>query len=139
MFLTQGPVPFIKGDLYLYLPGYLYKMPATYVSFVRTRQGYKRNRTSHSSVWCSRFIFRGHRNWPDSGLTWFSYFPPGMAVLWLRRLVAGLPLRRPGFDPGSVHVGFVVDKVALGQVFLRVVGFPLSISFHRCSITCKTW
>jgi hypothetical protein len=31
----------------------------------------------------------------------------------------------------------VVDKVALGQVFLRVVGFPLSISFHWCSITCK--
>jgi hypothetical protein len=57
------------------------------------------------------------------------------AVPWLRRLVAGLPLRRPGF----VHVGFVVDKVALGQVFLRVVGFPLSISFHWCSITCKTW
>jgi hypothetical protein len=58
-------------------------------------------------------------------------------VPWLRRLVAGLPLRRPGFDPGSVHVGFVVSKVALGQVFLRVVGFPLSISFHRCSITVK--
>jgi hypothetical protein len=32
------------------------------------------------------------------------------AVSWLRRLVAG-------FDPGSVDVGFVVDKVALGQVF----------------------
>jgi hypothetical protein len=42
-------------------------------------------------------------------------------------------------NPGSVHVGFVVDKVALGQVFLRVVGFPLSISFHWCSITCTTW
>ena len=40
-----------------------------------------------------------------------------MAVPWLRRLVAGLPPRRHGFDPGSVHVGFVVDKVALGQVF----------------------
>jgi hypothetical protein len=39
------------------------------------------------------------------------------AVPWLRRLAAGLPLRRPGFDPESVHVGFVVDKVALGQVF----------------------
>jgi hypothetical protein len=25
--------------------------------------------------------------------------------------------------PGSVHVGFVVDKVALGQVFLRVLRF----------------
>jgi hypothetical protein len=23
-----------------------------------------------------------------------------------------------GFNPGSVHVGFVVDKVALGQVLL---------------------
>jgi hypothetical protein len=27
------------------------------------------------------------------------------------------------FDPGSVHVGFVVDKVALGQVFHRVLRF----------------
>jgi hypothetical protein len=42
---------------------------------------------------------------------------------WLRRLVAGLSPRRPGFDPGSVHVGFVVDKVALGQGFPRVVRF----------------
>jgi hypothetical protein len=42
---------------------------------------------------------------------------------WLKRLVAGLSLRRPGFDPGSVHVGFVVDKGALGQVFLQVLWF----------------
>jgi hypothetical protein len=41
----------------------------------------------------------------------------------LRRLAAGLPPRRPGFDPGSVHVGFVVDKVVLGQVFLRLLWF----------------
>jgi hypothetical protein len=61
------------------------------------------------------------------------------AVPWLRRLVAGISSRRPGFDPGSFDVRFVVDKVALGQVFLRVVGFPLSISFHWCSINCKTW
>jgi hypothetical protein len=39
-----------------------------------------------------------------------------MAVPRLRRLVAG-------FDPGSVHVGFVVDKVALRQVSLRVLRF----------------
>jgi hypothetical protein len=50
------------------------------------------------------------------------------AVPWLRRLVVGLPPRRPGFDPGSVHVGFVVDKVALGQVFPRVLRF--SRQFH---------
>jgi hypothetical protein len=33
-----------------------------------------------------------------------------------RRSVAGLSPRRPGFNPGSVHVGFLMDKVALGQV-----------------------
>jgi hypothetical protein len=44
-----------------------------------------------------------------------------------------------GSVPGQVYVRFVVDKVALGQVFLRVVGFPLSILFHWCSINCKNW
>jgi hypothetical protein len=33
------------------------------------------------------------------------------------RASAGLPPRRSGFDPRSVHVGFLVDKVALGEVF----------------------
>jgi hypothetical protein len=46
-----------------------------------------------------------------------------LVVPWLRRLVAGLSPRRPGFDPLSVHVVFVVDKVALGQAFLRVLRF----------------
>jgi hypothetical protein len=45
------------------------------------------------------------------------------AVPWLRRLVACLSPRRPGFEPGSVHVGLVVDKVALGQAFPRVLRF----------------
>jgi len=32
------------------------------------------------------------------------------------------------FSPGSVHVRFVVDKVALGQVFLQILQFsPFSI------------
>ena len=32
-----------------------------------------------------------------------------------------------GFDPGSVHVRFVMDKVALGQVFPRALRFsPVS-------------
>jgi hypothetical protein len=56
------------------------------------------------------------------------------AVPWLRRLVVGLSPRRPGFAPGSIHVGFVVDKLVLGQVFLRVLRFsPVNISFHRRS------
>ena len=43
----------------------------------------------------------------------------------------------PWLYPGSVHVEFVVDKVALGQVFHEYFGFPLSVSLHRCSITWK--
>jgi hypothetical protein len=55
-------------------------------------------------------------------------------VPWLRSLVAGLSPRRPGFAPGAIHVGFVLDKVALGQVFILVIQFspvniiPLSLS-----------
>jgi hypothetical protein len=46
---------------------------------------------------------------------------------WLRRLVAGLSLRKPGFHAGSVHVGLMVDKVEVEQVFGRVLWFfPVS-------------
>jgi hypothetical protein len=34
----------------------------------------------------------------------------------------------------SVHVGFVVDELALGQVFVEVLWFLMSVSFHCCSI-----
>jgi hypothetical protein len=53
------------------------------------------------------------------------------AVPRLRRLVAGFTPRRPGFEPGSGHVGFMVDKVALGQVFSENFGFPCQFASHR--------
>jgi hypothetical protein len=40
-------------------------------------------------------------------------------------LVAGLSPRRLGFDPGPFRVRFVVDEVAIGQGFLRVLRFSL--------------
>jgi hypothetical protein len=47
-----------------------------------------------------------------------------LAVVLLRWLVPSLSQRRPE----SVHVGFVVDRLALGQGFLRVLPFfPLVI------------
>jgi hypothetical protein len=49
----------------------------------------------------------------------------------LRRLVTGFPLRRPGFDLRSVHVGFVVEEVSLGQVFSEYLGFPGQFLFHQ--------
>jgi hypothetical protein len=45
--------------------------------------------------------------------------------------VAGFPPRRPGFEPWSGHVGFVVDKVVLGQVFSEYFRFPCQSSFHQ--------
>jgi len=45
---------------------------------------------------------------------------------WLRGLIVDLSLRKPGFDPRSVHVRFMVDKVALR--YLPVFRFsPVSI------------
>jgi hypothetical protein len=41
------------------------------------------------------------------------------------------PRRRPAFEPRSGHVGFVVEKVALGQVLSEYFGFPCQFSFHR--------
>jgi hypothetical protein len=34
----------------------------------------------------------------------------------------------------SVHVGFVVNKMTLGQNFLQVLYFPLSTSFRQCPV-----
>jgi hypothetical protein len=38
---------------------------------------------------------------------------------------------RPGFELRSGHVGFVVDKLALGQVFSEYVDLPCRSSFHQ--------
>jgi hypothetical protein len=56
---------------------------------------------------------------------------PKRAVLYLRSLVAGFPTRRPGFEPRSGHVGFVVDKLTRGQVFSEYFGCPCQFSSHR--------
>jgi hypothetical protein len=44
-------------------------------------------------------------------------------MLKLKWLVTGFPPRRPEFASRQ-HVGFVVDKAALGQVFSKYFGFP---------------
>jgi hypothetical protein len=39
----------------------------------------------------------------------------------------------------SGQVGFVVDKVVLGQVFSEYFGFPCQSSFHNCSTITLTY
>jgi hypothetical protein len=41
------------------------------------------------------------------------------------------PPRRLGLNPRSGHVVFVVDKVALEQVFSEYFSYPCQLSFHR--------
>jgi hypothetical protein len=50
-----------------------------------------------------------------------------ICLILVKRLVVGFPLLQSLFEPGSDQVGFVVDKLALGQVFLRAFRFPLLI------------
>jgi hypothetical protein len=53
------------------------------------------------------------------------------AVPYFRQLVVGFPPRRPGFEPKSGHVGFLVNKVTLRQVFPEYFGFLYQFPFHR--------
>jgi hypothetical protein len=52
---------------------------------------------------------------------------PTIAAPNLKRLVAGFTPQRPG----SGQVGFVVVKVAVGQVFSEYFGFPCQSLFHQ--------
>jgi hypothetical protein len=50
---------------------------------------------------------------------------------YLRRLVVDFPPWRSGFEPRSDHLGFVVDKVTLRQVFSEYFRFPCQLLFQR--------
>jgi hypothetical protein len=49
-------------------------------------------------------------------------------------LVAGFPLRRPGFDPTSSHVEFVVNEVVLGHAFSEYLVSHANSHSSNCSI-----
>jgi hypothetical protein len=61
-------------------------------------------------------------------------------VSWLRWLVPSLLPSRAKSETMSIHVRFLVDKVALEQVVSKFLGFPPSISFHCGSqYSCIIW
>jgi hypothetical protein len=63
-----------------------------------------------------------------------------LTVAIAQALVAGLSPQRLGFAPRSVHVRFVVDKVALGRVFVRVLGvLPHQYYFTVTSHSYVIW
>jgi hypothetical protein len=62
------------------------------------------------------------------------YYYSSITMLCLWRLFVSLLARRPGFDPMSVHVRFVVDKVTVAQYFYEYLRFPLSVTFYQFSV-----
>jgi hypothetical protein len=48
----------------------------------------------------------------------------------IARAISRRLLRCPEFDLRSVHIGFVVEKVALSQVFIDCLWFLCQFSFH---------
>jgi len=42
-----------------------------------------------------------------------------LAMPWIRLLVTGFPQQRPKFFRRALGVEFVVDKVAVGQLYVR--------------------
>jgi hypothetical protein len=59
-----------------------------------------------------------------------------IAVYWGRAIAQAVSRWLPtaaarGSSPGLVMWDFVVDKVALGQVFSENFGFPCQFSFHQ--------
>jgi hypothetical protein len=76
---------------------------------------------------------------PNYFLTYLPIYPsnylPTQAVPRLRRLVAGFLLRRLQFESRLGHLGYVVDKVALGPLLLPILIPPIaphSSSIVRC-------
>ena len=60
-----------------------------------------------------------------------------LAVLLLWHFFSGHSPRRAGLKLRPVRVGFVVDKMSLGQVFSEYVALNLSVSFHQSSVTIR--
>jgi len=61
-----------------------------------------------------------------------------MALPWIRRLVARLSPLRPGLDPRSLHVGFVVDEVELEQAFLPPNASVSPCQYHSTNAPCSS-
>jgi hypothetical protein len=79
--------------------------------------------TRHSSVYkihqsrCHPFLYLKAKKYPSFKMLRLLRLSNRPCHAWFRQFVTSLSLRKSGFAPEAVHVGFVVDKVALGQVF----------------------
>jgi hypothetical protein len=56
---------------------------------------------------------------------------PGHLGHAIDQAVTGFSLQWPGFDPRTKHMWFMVDKVALGQIFSKYSEFPCQFTLYQ--------
>jgi len=57
-----------------------------------------------------------------------------LAKVWLRDLVTDLSLQMPRINPKPKHVILIVDKEAMGAIFIQVLQFSIAHTIPPCSI-----
>jgi hypothetical protein len=65
--------------------------------------------------------------WP----LYFLFLPNYHSYVTVHHSILNYICSSPGFNPRSGNVGFVVDEVALEQVFSQYFGFSCQFSFHQ--------
>jgi hypothetical protein len=90
----------------------------------------------------ANFKNRKMRCWVSPTLTWFNLSRLSLVGPWRMYYIKGRAIAQAvsrwlltsatrSSSPGLVMWDFVVDKVALGQVFSEYFGFPCQSSFHQ--------
>jgi hypothetical protein len=117
----------VTGNICIQKKKILYEIrQIRFIKYARHRKPWRRWRHS-----CHSFAYDKTRHEKCVEVTEETCKAKKRAMPYLRRFVAGFPPRRPGFEPGSGYVGFVVDKVGLWQIFSEYFGFPCQFAFHQ--------
>jgi hypothetical protein len=62
------------------------------------------------------------------------FFSVQLRSFMLLSIIVDFLPHKPEFDPKAFHVRFMMETVAVGQVFLSTSVFPCQLSFHQSSV-----
>lgn len=144
-------VKICKGTLKQRNYGYVYTIALTFTTFLLRTHTYTHARTLNfvRFVWFSYgrarntlncinlFVFVTQVPFLWRSVVFFKYIIKMNFSLWgfsVTQDISRWPPSRSAFDPRPIHVGFVVDRVALRLISLRVLRFSLSLSFNQWPI-----
>jgi len=115
--ITIRYILILCSNLCLHLPGSIYSGSETKITFVTVffyvDFPYQISWIPVPLLWCWSLVLC------DLCLRYL--FEAIDCRLWLRQYVSGLLQRSPGFEFVPVHVGFILDRMALEQVLLQVL------------------